>query len=59
MTMVLDASLTMSWYFDDESTATTGGLLDRVADAGALAPTVCGSRWPTRSRWRSLGADAP
>lgn len=40
MTLVLDASLTMSWYFDDESTATTDGLLDRVADAGALAPTV-------------------
>jgi predicted nucleic acid-binding protein len=40
MTLVLDASLTMSWYFDDESTATTDGLLDQVADTGALVPTV-------------------
>ena len=40
MSLVLDASLTMAWYFDDESTAATDALLDRVSDAGAVAPTV-------------------
>lgn len=40
MSLVLDASLTMAWYFDDESTPATDALLDRVADASAVAPTV-------------------
>jgi predicted nucleic acid-binding protein len=40
VSLVLDASLTMAWYFDDESTAATDALLDRVSDAGAVAPTV-------------------
>ena len=38
MTLVIDASLTMAWYFEDESTPATDALLDRVADAGALVP---------------------
>jgi len=36
--MVIDASLTMAWYFDDESTPATDELLDRVSNAGALVP---------------------
>ena len=36
--MVIDASLTMTWYFDDESTAATDELLDRVSEAGAMVP---------------------
>jgi predicted nucleic acid-binding protein len=40
VSLVLDASLTMAWYFDDESTAATDALLDQVSDAGAVAPTV-------------------
>ena len=40
MSLALDASLTMAWYFDDESTAATDALLDQVTDAGAVAPTV-------------------
>ena len=31
MSLVLDASLTLSWYFDEESTPVTDALLDRVA----------------------------
>ena len=38
MSLVIDASLTMAWYFEDESTPATDALLDRVADAGALVP---------------------
>ena len=38
MSLVIDASLTMAWYFEDESTPATDVLLDRVADAGALVP---------------------
>jgi predicted nucleic acid-binding protein len=36
--MVIDASLTMAWYFDDESTAATDELLDRVSTDGAMVP---------------------
>jgi predicted nucleic acid-binding protein len=38
LSLVIDASLTMAWYFEDESTPATDVLLDRVADAGALVP---------------------
>ena len=40
MSLVLDASLTMSWYFDDENTPATDALLDQVSDAGAVVPSV-------------------
>ncbi len=33
MTLVIDASLTMARYFEDESTPATDELLDRVVDA--------------------------
>ena len=38
MSFVLDASVTMAWYFEDASSPTTDALLDRVAVAGALVP---------------------
>jgi predicted nucleic acid-binding protein len=38
LSLVIDASLTMAWYFEDESTPATDALLDRVADAGAMVP---------------------
>ncbi|MGH7118314.1 MAG: type II toxin-antitoxin system VapC family toxin [Acetobacteraceae bacterium] len=38
MSVVIDASLTMAWYFEDESTAATNELLDRVSEAGAVVP---------------------
>ena len=38
MSLVIDASLTMAWYFEDESTPATDVLLDRVADTGAVVP---------------------
>ncbi len=38
MTLVIDASLTMSWYLDDESTPETDAVLDLVCDAGAIVP---------------------
>ena len=40
MSLVIDASLTMTWYFDDETTPTTEELLDRVVDAGAVVPSI-------------------
>ena len=42
MSLVLDASLTMAWCFDDEATPTTEAIFDRVRDAGAVVPTI----WP-------------
>lgn len=38
MNLVIDASLTMAWYFEDESTPTTDALLDRVVALGAVVP---------------------
>jgi len=40
VTLVIDASLTMTWYFDDETTAATDALLDRIADTGATVPAL-------------------
>ncbi len=38
MSLVLDASLALSWYFEDERTPPVDALLDRVADEGAIVP---------------------
>jgi predicted nucleic acid-binding protein len=42
MSFVLDSSVALTWCFEDERTATTDALLDRVTDAGAVAPSL----WP-------------
>lgn len=38
MSVVIDASLTLTWYFDDETTPATEAVLDRVSEAGAVVP---------------------
>jgi predicted nucleic acid-binding protein len=38
VSVVLDASLTLTWYFDDEATPATDAILDRVSDGGAVVP---------------------
>jgi hypothetical protein len=38
VSLVIDASLTMTWYFEDEATPATKDLLDTVARNGAVAP---------------------
>ena len=40
MSVVIDASLTLAWYFEDEATPATDAVLDHVAELGAIAPTV-------------------
>lgn len=40
MTIVLDASLTLSWVFEDERTPAADALLDRVTEAGAVVPAL-------------------
>lgn len=40
MSVVIDASLTLTWYFDDETTPTTDAVLDRVAEVGAVVPVL-------------------
>lgn len=39
MTFVIDASLTMNWYFGDESSPVTDALLDLASDTGAIVPS--------------------
>ena len=38
MSVVIDAALTLTWYFDDETTPATEAVLDRVSEAGAVVP---------------------
>lgn len=40
MIFVLDASLTLSWYFEDERTPAANALLDRAANTGAVVPSL-------------------
>ena len=40
MSLVLDPSLALSWYFEDERTAEADALLDQVVDRGAVVPTL-------------------
>jgi predicted nucleic acid-binding protein len=40
MILVLDASLALSWYFEDERTPAADALLDQVANAGAVVPAL-------------------
>jgi predicted nucleic acid-binding protein len=40
MTFVLDASMAVSWYFDDEATPLTEAVLDQVAECGAVVPVL-------------------
>lgn len=40
MTLVLDSSVTLSWYFEDQSTAATLALLASVAEDGAVVPPL-------------------
>jgi len=40
VSLVLDASLTLTWYFDDETTPATEAVLDQVADRGAVVPAL-------------------
>ncbi len=42
MTFVVDASVTMSWFFEDEATSYTESVLDRLRDSSAQAPGI----WP-------------
>jgi predicted nucleic acid-binding protein len=40
MSVVIDASLTLTWYFEDEATQAADAVLDRVSEAGAVVPTL-------------------
>lgn len=40
MSVVIDSSLTVAWYFADERTAAVDAVLDLVADSGAVVPSL-------------------
>jgi hypothetical protein len=40
VSVVIDASLTLTWYLEDEATPATDAILDRVSDAGAVVPIL-------------------
>jgi len=40
VTLVLDASLTLCWYFEDEPTPAADAVLDQVTNTGAVVPSL-------------------
>ena len=40
MSLVLDASITMTWCFEDEGTPATDELLDQVVESSAVVPKI-------------------
>lgn len=40
MSLILDPSLTLAWYFEDERTAAADAVLSRVVDEGAVVPPL-------------------
>ncbi len=42
MALVIDASVALAWCFEDERSAYSRGILDRVIHTGAIAPPI----WP-------------
>jgi len=40
VSLVLDASLTLSWYFEDERTPEADGVRELVAERGAVVPSL-------------------
>ena len=40
MAIVIDASMTMAWCFEDEASDDTDAVLDRVGEEGALVPSL-------------------
>jgi predicted nucleic acid-binding protein len=40
VSLVLDPSLALSWYFEDERTAEADAVLDRVVEDGAVVPAL-------------------
>ena len=40
MPVVIDASVTMAWCFDDEATPLTDGVLDRLREDEAVVPAL-------------------
>ena len=40
MSVVIDASITLSWYFEDERTPASNAVLDQVTTAGAVVPSL-------------------
>jgi hypothetical protein len=42
VSLVIDGSITLVWYFEDEKTDASLAVLDRVVEAGAIVPAL----WP-------------
>ncbi len=40
MSLVLGASLTFAWFFEDEHTSAASAVLDRIVDTGAIVPAL-------------------
>ena len=40
MSLVIDASITMAWCFEDEATSATEEVLDLVVETNAIVPTI-------------------
>jgi predicted nucleic acid-binding protein len=53
VTFVLDNSVALTWCFEDERTAATTGVLERLTESGAFAPML----WPLEALNGLLAAE--
>jgi hypothetical protein len=40
VSLVIDSSMTLAWYFEDEQTAASLAVLNQVSDVGAIVPAL-------------------
>jgi hypothetical protein len=52
VSLVIDSSMTLAWYFEDEKTAASIAILNQVAEEGAVVPTLRDSKCSTVFRSR-------
>jgi len=55
---VIDASVTLSWVFTDEHSATSDALLAQVADQGAVVPALWRLETPAPCKMASNGSES-
>jgi len=60
VSVVINAALTLAWYFEDESTPATDAVLDRISGSGAVVPGLwrleVANAFQTAVRWQCIDA---
>jgi hypothetical protein len=62
VSLVIDSSMTLAWYFEDERTQASVAVLNQAADAGAVVPVrglPCGPGSGVQRRLVLVGKATP